>query len=64
MAVGGKPPSKIFVKSFFSLLLSITVPAYYLGNVKKSYANAIFIKKKYSTLKFQNGQNDHTGHSS
>jgi len=34
MAVGGKPPSKIFPKAAFGLILSIKVPAYFLGKLK------------------------------
>ena len=40
-----KHPSKIFVKAYFGLILSIRAFACYLGKVKKFYTNASFVQK-------------------
>ena len=45
MAVGGETSSKILVETYFGLILSIRVPACYLGEVKKFYTNASYVQK-------------------
>ena len=40
-----KHPSKIFVKAYFGLILSIRAFACYLGKVKKFYTNVSFVQK-------------------
>jgi len=44
VAVGGKPPSKIFVKAAFGLIISIKVPAYYFRKLTKFFTSAILQK--------------------
>lgn len=43
MAVGGKPPSNIFVKANFYFNLGMRVPADYIEKVMNFYNNAIAV---------------------